>query len=81
MQKKLKARDWSLVYQHVRPRLQSVGKKKLRVPTAILINDTKKPWDDVWKEIRRNCVLSHGPQQGLCKIWFQRSIPSPTNMG
>ncbi|KAI7781017.1 hypothetical protein LA080_015360 [Diaporthe eres] len=63
MQKKLKARDWSLVYQHVRPRLQSVGKKKLRVPTSILINDTKKPWDDVWKEIRRNCVLSHGPQQ------------------
>lgn len=64
MQKKLKSRDWSLVYQHVRPRLQHEGKKKLRKPTAILINDTEKPWDDVWKEIRRNRALSQRPHRG-----------------
>lgn len=64
MKKKLKARDWSLVYQHVRPRLQHEGKKKLRKPTVILINDTKKPWNDCWKEFRRNKSLSQWPHEG-----------------
>lgn len=72
MQKKLKARDWSLVYQHVRPRLQDEGKKKLRKPTTVLINNTKKPWDDVWKEIRRNRAVSLGPRRGLCKKSLQK---------
>lgn len=64
MQKKLKARDWSLVYQHVRPRLQHEGKKLLRKPTAILINDTMKPWDDCWREFRRNKALNQRPHEG-----------------
>lgn len=79
MQKKLKAKDWSLVYQHVRPRLQHEGKKKLRKPTAILINDTKKSWDDVWREIRRNDALFQRPHRGLCKRSLQRPLPSPAD--
>ncbi|KAH8756598.1 ankyrin repeat-containing domain protein [Diaporthe sp. PMI_573] len=65
MRKHLRAKDWSLVYQHVRPRLQHEGGKKLRKPTAVLINGTKKPWEDVWKEFRRNRALSQGPHRGL----------------
>ncbi|KAL1872705.1 hypothetical protein Daus18300_004251 [Diaporthe australafricana] len=61
LQKKLKARDWSLIYQHVRPRLQQEGAKKLSTPTVILINGTKKPWVKCWKEMRRNSVLNQGP--------------------
>lgn len=67
MRKKLKARDWSLVYQHVRHRLQYEGQKQLRKPTSILINDTNKPWDEVWKEIRRNHALDQRPHRGWCK--------------
>lgn len=67
MRKKLKKGDWSAVYQHVRPRLQHEGRKKLRKPTAVLINGTKKPWDDVWKEIKRNNALSQRPRRGQCK--------------
>ncbi|KAG8161335.1 hypothetical protein KVR01_009599 [Diaporthe batatas] len=57
MQKKLKARDWASVYQHVRPRLQRDGKMKLLRPTVVLINGTEKPLVDCWKEFRRNKVL------------------------
>lgn len=67
MQKKLKAKDWPLVYQYIRPRLEHEGKNKLRKPTAILINGTKKPWSHVWKEFRRTRALSSGPRRGLCK--------------
>lgn len=74
MKKKLKARDWSLVYQHIRPRLQLEGGKKLRKPTAVLINDTKKPWNEVWKEIRRNGALSQRPHRGSYKKSPQRSV-------
>lgn len=80
MRKKLKAREWSLVYQHVRPRLQYEGGKTFRIPTAILINGTKKSWDACWKEFRRNQVLGQGPHQGLCNEGLQKSVSLPANM-
>lgn len=79
MQKKLKAKEWSLVYEHVRPRLQHEGKKKLRKPTKFLINGTQKHWNDVWKEIRRNYARNQGPRRGLCKNCLQNLVPSPPN--
>lgn len=69
MQKNLKASDWAVVYQHVRPRLRQGGAKKLGKPTVILINGTKKPWDKCWKEMRRNRALNREFDQGLLNKW------------
>lgn len=65
MKRRLKKRDWAVVYQHIRPRLQDDG-KKFRRPTAVLINGTEKPLDKCWKEFRRNAVMSQGPRRGWC---------------
>lgn len=76
MQKKLKAKDWSLIYQHVRPRLQHDGKNRLRKPTVLLVNGTKKPWDDCWREIRRNRASSQRPRPGLWSCPFAPKVCS-----
>ena len=64
LQKNLKANDWSLVYEHVRPRLECDGRKKLRKPTVICVNGTKREWNQCWKEMRRNRNLHQNPYQG-----------------
>lgn len=74
MKRRLRKSDWALVYQHIRPRLQDEGKNKLRKPTAVLINGTKKPWDECWKEFRRNHVMSQGSRRGWCRKSLQESI-------
>lgn len=75
MKRRLKKSDRALIYQDVRPRLQDEGKTKLRKPTAVLINGTKKPWDECCKEFRRNGVMSQG-HRGLCRKPLQESICS-----
>ncbi|TRX94221.1 hypothetical protein FHL15_004989 [Xylaria flabelliformis] len=45
--KKLKKKDWPVIYQHYRHR-QADGKQ-----TSMYLNDTSIPWEKAWKEIRR----------------------------
>ncbi|KAK5625177.1 hypothetical protein RRF57_000893 [Xylaria bambusicola] len=48
LRKKLKKRDWPVVYQHYERR-QAEGKQ-----SHMYLNDTLIPWGKAWKEIRRN---------------------------
>lgn len=75
MKRRLKKKDWAVVYQHIRPRLQGEG-KKFRRPTAVLINGTEKPLDKCWKEFRRNGVMGQGLRQGWCTKPLQGSVCS-----
>lgn len=48
LRKKLKKKDWPVIYDHVLARREH-GKE-----TAIYLNDTQMPWGKAWKEIRRS---------------------------
>lgn len=54
LRKKVKAKDWPLIYRHIRPRLERPKQKILKKKTIICLNDYEIPWDKVWKEIRRS---------------------------
>ncbi|KAG8162179.1 hypothetical protein KVR01_007944 [Diaporthe batatas] len=82
--KKLKAQDWSVIYQNICPRLKHHGKKEFQKPTVIHIHGTKRPWDKCWKEIRRNRALMQrhheGPLPPLPSFVTIRT-PSPELLG
>ncbi|ROW07168.1 hypothetical protein VPNG_07331 [Cytospora leucostoma] len=48
LRKKLKKKDWPIIYGHVLARREQ-GKE-----TAIYLNGTRLPWGKAWKEIRRS---------------------------
>lgn len=57
LRKKMKMKDWPIIYSHVRPRLEQ--KKE----TAIYLNGTRMEWKRAWKEMRRNRTTSQPAQQ------------------
>lgn len=64
VRKKVKGSDWPTIYRHVLPRLERPGRKKVKRPTAIYLNNTAIPWEKAWKEVRRSGVLGRSPRQG-----------------